>query len=186
MNIDYLMEYISRNLHTAVWILSPEGILQKRICLRADLEDRMNETLLFELLAYVSSAYPVLVSDKASAAYAAVSAKEQIFLLGPVLLTSGNACRRRISYGGCETDFLPRLHPCGSADLLRDALLLHNLFHEKALTAEEAADINYLDESIKCRVQEHFVKIRSRGPGTTLMTKRCVRWLLFETAIWRP
>lgn len=159
MNIDCIMEYLSRNLHTAVWGLTPEGCPEKRICLRADLEDRMNETLLSELLSFAAFEYPVLVSDDASAAYAVVSAGEQILILGPVLLTFGNACRRRISCGGYDADALLFLHPCGSADLLRDALLLHNLFHKNNLTMEEAADVNYLDDQIKYTVQEHFVKI---------------------------
>lgn len=159
MNIDCIMEYLSRNLHTAVWGLTPEGCPEKRICLRADLEDRMNETLLSELLSFAAFEYPVLASDDASAAYAVVSAGEQILILGPVLLTFGNACRRRISCGGYDADALLFLHPCGSADLLRDALLLHNLFHKNNLTMEEAADVNYLDDQIKYTVQEHFVKI---------------------------
>lgn len=159
MNIDCIMEYLSRNLHTAVWVLTPEGLTEKRICLRADLEDRMNETLLSELLSFAVFEYPVLVSDDVSAAYAVVSAGEQILILGPVLLTFGNACRHRISCGGYDADALLFLHPCGSADLLRDALLLHNLFHKNNLTMEEAADVNYLDDQIKYTVQEHFVKI---------------------------
>lgn len=159
MNIDCIMEYLSRNLHTAVRVLTPEGHTEKRICLRADLEDRMNETLLSELHSFAAFEYPVLVSDDASAAYAVVSAGEQILILGPVLLTFGNACRRRISCGGYDADALLFLHPCGSADLLRDALLLHNLFHKNNLTMEEAADVNYLDDQIKYTVQEHFVKI---------------------------
>lgn len=159
MNIDCIMEYLSRNLHTAVRVLTPEGRPEKRICLRADLEDRMNETLLSELLSFAAFEYPVLVSDDASAAYAVVSAGEQILILGPVLLTFGNACRHRISCGGYDADALLFLHPCGSADLLRDALLLHNLFHKNNLTMEEAADVNYLDDQIKYTVQEHFVKI---------------------------
>lgn len=159
MNIDCIMEYLSRNLHTAVRVLTPEGHTEKRICLRADLEDRINETLLSELLSFAAFEYPVLVSDDASAAYAVVSAGEQILILGPVLLTFGNACRRRISCGGYDADALLFLHPCGSADLLRDALLLHNLFHKNNLTMEEAADVNYLDDQIKYTVQEHFVKI---------------------------
>ena len=159
MNIDCIMEYLSRNLHTAVWVLTPEGRPEKRICLRADLENRMNETLLSELLSFAAFEYPVLVSDDASAAYAVVSAGEQILILGPVLPTFGNACRRRISCGGYDADALLFLHPCGSADLLRDALLLHNLFHKNNLTMEEAADVNYLDDQIKYTVQEHFVKI---------------------------
>ena len=159
MNIDCIMEYLSRNLHTAVRVLTPEGHTEKRICLRADLEDRMNETLLSELLSFAAFEYPVLVSDDASAAYAVVSAGEQILILGPVLLTFGNACRHRISCGGYDADALLFLHPCGSADLLRDALLLHNLFHKNNLTMEEAADVNYLDDQIKYTVQEHFVKI---------------------------
>lgn len=159
MNIDCIMEYLSRNLHTAVRVLTPEGHTEKRICLRADLEDRINETLLSELLSFAAFEYPVLVSDDASAAYAVVSAGEQILILGPVLLTFGNACRHRISCGGYDADALLFLHPCGSADLLRDALLLHNLFHKNNLTMEEAADVNYLDDQIKYTVQEHFVKI---------------------------
>lgn len=159
MNIDCIMEYLSRNLHTAVRVLTPEGHTEKRICLRADLEDRMNEMLLSELLSLAVSEHPVLVSDDASAAYAVVSAGERLLVLGPVLLTFGNACRRRISCVGYHSDALLLLHPCGSADLLRDALLLHNLFHKKNLTMEEAADVNYLDDQIKYTVQEHFVKI---------------------------
>ena len=159
MNIDCIMEYLSRNLHTAVWVLTPEGRQEKRICLRADLENRMNETLLSELLSLAVSEHPVLASDDASAAYAVVSAGERLLVLGPVLLTFGNACRHRISCVGYDADALLFLHPCGSADLLRDALLLHNLFHKNNLTMEEAADVNYLDDQIKYTVQEHFVKI---------------------------
>ena len=159
MNIDCIMEYLSRNLHTAVWVLTPEGRPEKRICLRADLENRMNETLLSELLSLAVSEHPVLASDDASAAYAVVSAGERLLVLGPVLLTFGNACRHRISCVGYDADALLFLHPCGSADLLRDALLLHNLFHKNNLTMEEAADVNYLDDQIKYTVQEHFVKI---------------------------
>ena len=134
MNIDCIVEYLSRNLHTAVWVLTPEGRQEKRICLRADLEDRMNETLLSELLSLAVSEHPVLVSDDASAAYAVVSAGERLLVLGPVLLTFGNACRHRISCVGYHSDALLLLHPCGSADLLRDALLLHNLFHKHSIS----------------------------------------------------
>lgn len=161
MNYEYLLEYLSRNLHTAIQIFTEDKQCSKTICLRADLNPTDWEELLPRLLSFASPDYPVLLADRHQAAWAVISHGElnQFFLLGPVLLISGDACRRTLPGGCYDEEKLRSLHQCSTSDLLQDALLLHNLFHEKSLTAEEASEANCLNEDIKYAVQKYFMDI---------------------------
>lgn len=162
MNFEYLMQYISKNLHTSVRAFNRVGECLATVCMRTDLPKSavsLRAPALSELLAAADDEYPVLLADSLGVAYAVIRTDAQQFIIGPVLLTFGAACKRKLTDAGFEKEELMSLHQCSSADLLRDALLLHNLFHERTVITEDAADANCLDEEIKFTIQERFVEI---------------------------
>lgn len=173
MNIDYLMQYLSRQLHTIVRRYTLSGECIKTVCERIDFTDHLeNESakLLTCLLQCSDSRLsPVIFTEKHAIAYTTVFAHEEIFLIGPVLLAERTAYRHQLP----ELKFTPKkwmdtLHRCPARLLLKEALLIHNLFRDRALSMEDAMEFNCLNQRIKFEVQKNFTDIVFQNQEYTL------------------
>ena len=60
MNIEYLMEYLSRQLHTRVHIFSMDGGCVDSVCMRKDLEQTVDGRLFVQLRNAASESHPVI------------------------------------------------------------------------------------------------------------------------------
>lgn len=159
MNMDYLLEFISRQLHTCVQVVSSEGICLQKICKRMDLKELSDERVLSILLETVSLEYPIIQTTPDAVAYAAALSEEHLYIIGPVQLVSGSVCRYCSLSESYSPEFLVSLQHCSTSDLLKHILLLHNLFGSHPHTMEEATQFNCLHPDVQYEIQKKFVDI---------------------------
>lgn len=159
MNIEYLMEYLSRQLHTRVHIFSMDGGCVDSVCMRKDLEQTVDGRLFVQLRNAASESHPVIAVNPDLAAYALILTEEKLYIIGPVRLVRGNVCRIYYSDKPLARALLPVLYQCSTTDLLRDGLLLHNMFSDQPCSMEEALQFNCLDRDIQYEIQKKFTDI---------------------------
>lgn len=163
VNINYLMQYLSRQLHTIVRRYTMQGELLETVCERMDFEDYPEaepEELLHSLLQTVTDDYPILLADDNSTAYAAAIAQNELFLIGPVLLLGGTVYKYRLPGQNAVSESRQlSLHHCMPYALLKEILLVHNLFHDNPLPINEAFDLNCLELKETYEVQKNFTDI---------------------------
>ncbi|HJD37701.1 MAG TPA: AraC family transcriptional regulator [Candidatus Blautia ornithocaccae] len=163
MNISVLMEYLSRQLHTILRRYDYKGRLIEQVCGRADFQDYIGE----ETEKFLSRTFqknvcqaPVIAADSHNIAYAMVSGGEEGFLIGPVCLLGSTQYKHKLpEFLQVPKEWLASLHHCMPYSLLKEALFLHNLFHEEPLTLQNAFDFNCLDAQMRYNVQKNFTDI---------------------------
>lgn len=167
MNITYLMQYISRQLHSFVRRYTPDGELLETVCERVDFTDPLEKEpkpLLQCLIRTANETYPVLSADDHSIAYASAMVRDEIFLIGPVLLLGGTVYKHRLpAHKSSSEDWQLSLYHCMPYALLKEILLIHNLFHAAPLPLNEAFDLNCLEPNAKYEVQKAFTNIVFRN-----------------------
>ena len=99
MNITYLMQYVSRRLHTIVRKFSVQDGSREKVCERADLTENVffadeEDVYAEELLSLAESDYPPLIAmGEAGVSYGIVHSGESVFIVGPVVLAPGSESR---------------------------------------------------------------------------------------------
>lgn len=169
MNINYLMEYISRQLHTYVQIFSLNGTCLYKICKRMDIANLTDEIVFKSLLQTASPFLPVISTNPDSVAYATVLAEQKLYVIGPVQLVSGSICRNYYSDKSITPSYLLSLYHCSITDLLNESLLLHNLFSSHPISFEKAIQSNCLDITVEYEIQKNFVDIIFNNQENTSM-----------------
>lgn len=107
ININYLMQYLSRQLHTIVRRFSPDMEMTGQVCERMDLPDYPDldpKDHFRELLCRADPSCPIILAESHGIAYAAVITPDSIFLTGPVLLMAGGTYRHRLPDKRCASD----------------------------------------------------------------------------------
>lgn len=170
MNIPYLMQYLSRQLHTIVRLYAPSHELSETICERVDFEDYLEkepDTPLDYLLQSASSDCPVIFTDEHAIAYTTAVTGDGIFLIGPVILMEGTGYRHHLPQLQFVSEaWLATLHHCTSYFLLKELLLVHNLFHNDVVSLEDAFAFNCLEQKVKYDVQKDFCDILFQNQET--------------------
>lgn len=167
MNITYLMQYVSRRLHTIVRKFSvPDGSLEK-VCERADLTK--NASFADEEDVYAEGLLPLAESDcppliatgEAGVSYGIVHSGESVFIVGPVVLAPGSESRHTLPPfpAAAAASLIPFLYRCKAADMISELLLIQNLFRENICSMHETADYNFLDRSVTMEVNREFTDI---------------------------
>lgn len=165
MNVTYLMQYVSRRLHTIVRKFSGSDESWTRICERLDLTENAlfadaEELYAKDLLGFAEPDCPPLIATgEASLSYGLVCCEDIVFIVGPVILESDSASRHKLPPLSVTASLLPFLYRCRAVDIITELLLIHNLFHKDACSAHEAADYNYLDRSVTMEVHREFTDI---------------------------
>lgn len=165
MNITYLMQYVSRRLHTIVRRYSAQDAAWIRICERLDLTENpgftdKEDSFAKDLLSFaVPDRPPVIATGEAFVSYGIVHCGEFIFIVGPVIIMSDSESRYKLSALYSEILFPSLLYHCAATDMITELLLLHNLFHTKICSSHETADYNYLDSSVTMEVNKEFTDI---------------------------
>ena len=91
MNITYLMQYVSRRLHTIVRKFSAQDGSREKVCERADLTKNASfadeeDVYAEKLLTFAEPDCPPLIATgEAGVSYGIVHNGESIFIVGPVL-----------------------------------------------------------------------------------------------------
>ena len=165
MNDAYLMQYVSRRLHTIVRRFSRSDESWTRVCARLDLTGNplfTDEEELYakDLLHFAEPDCPPLIAaGEASVSYGLVHCWDAVFVVGPVILASDSAGRHKLPPLSVTASILPFLYRCKAADMITELLLIHNLLHEDICSAHETADYNYLDRSVTMEVHREFTDI---------------------------
>lgn len=159
MNIHYLMQHASRQLHTIVQRFSIQGTLLEKVCERVDFQDCL-EPAPEEFLRTATDTYPVFMTDSHSISYAAAVANEELFVIGPVRLYEGTVYKYTLHHQENVSDvWMESLHHCTPFTLLNEILLVHNLLHEQALSLSEAFYYNCIDQRDIYEIQKTFTNI---------------------------
>lgn len=153
------MEYLSRQLHTCVRIFSLDGMCRQTVCKRMDLEEVPDAATRNVLLETATPDFPIIQTAPDAVAYAAAASDDSIYIIGPVRLVGGSVCRYCSLTQTSDPDRLLSLHCCSTSDLLKEILLLHNLFGNHPLSIEKATEFNCLNPSVQYEIQKKFVDI---------------------------
>lgn len=159
MNITYLMQYLSRELHTIVRRYTLQSELLETVCEREDFKDNLDEEpdILHILIQNTENLSPVLWADDSSVAYATAISQNEIFLIGPVFLIGSATYKYKLPRRKSVSDYwLLTLHHCKPYALLKESLFVHNFFHDKALSLNEAFERNCLEQRETYEVQKNF------------------------------
>lgn len=148
INLNYLMEHVSHQLHTFVktWSGSAGSAIQPRtVCVRRDLQD--NYLPFSDFLAFLEkqkaedfSSCPLLFSVRWGSldlAYGYVVSGEQHFLIGPVLLSNETHLSTRITAASDSLSSPEKLFSCHLYFFCDNILLLYNLFRDTPLIRDE-------------------------------------------------
>lgn len=165
MNVAYLMQYVSRRLHTIVRKFSGEEGNWIKICERLDLTENVlfadtEELYAKDLLVFAKPGCPPLIATgEASISYGLVHCGKAVFVVGPVILTSNSKSRHKLPSLPAADSLIPFLYRCKATDMITELLLIHNLLHKDTCSAHETADYNYLDRSVTAEVHREFTDI---------------------------
>jgi len=172
MNIDYLMQYLSRQLHTIIRRYTLSGKCLKTICERIGFTDYLEKEPA-ELLASLfqcadNQTFPMIYTERHSIAYTTITTDHDIFLIGPVILMEGATYRHHLpELTYISDEWISSLHRCTPYFLIKEALLLHNLFCDQTISMEEAFEFNCLNQRVKFEVQKGFTDIVFKNQEST-------------------
>lgn len=151
MNHHYLIQHISRHLHTLVRRYSPDWELLEAFCARADLQDDGLGFLLeswfssIESLHSSSSRIPAFLCVNKQAVYACILTAENIFVLGPVLFSAPVAILHHETTAAFGTAFVNQIPVCDFSDFMADVLLITNLFRTECIDKNDILQANCIN-----------------------------------------
>ncbi|MDD3204669.1 MAG: AraC family transcriptional regulator [Lachnospiraceae bacterium] len=161
MNTDYLIKFISRQLHTFVRRYSPNGEQLSAYCARPDFTDSIlaDDSVRKKIFPTKSDSPLQMISINHTLLYIIVSADNVHFLVGPLRCSSPIYFKMQlnnVSYSDVWYDTVP---VCEYQTIMNMALLLYNLHHESELYDIDVITNNCMDESTEIAIQKHFSAI---------------------------
>ncbi len=146
MNLNYLMAYTSRKLHTII-SLYQNGKETQSVCKNLELAEQfeLNDDCTQKLLRYSNKAVPTIVSLNDHYVFGLVEHETHVFLIGPLELNDDYKITRKISMEDWGNISTYRVTPMIVSELVEVLLLIHNLAHEHELIAEELLAHNFED-----------------------------------------
>lgn len=173
MNEYYLMQHVSRHLHTLIRRYSHSWEMTDTFCARADLQDGGLGSLLVEYFSDpesvqdISPDLPVFLSVNNQAVYACIPVKEARFLLGPVFFSTPAAIRRHKTVPVTGNTFQALIPVCHFQDFIADVLLIANLFRSEIISEESVLAANCINPQIADTLEqvhvEHTFQNRESG-----------------------
>jgi len=147
MNLNYLMAFASRKLHTNIGLFQNE-VETQAVCKNLELDEQfeLNEDCTQELLRYSNKAVPTMVSLNDHYVFCLVEHEDLVFLIGPLELNEDYKITRKIymeDWGNISTYRVP---PMIVSELVEVLLLMQNLAHEHELIPEELLEHNFEDQ----------------------------------------
>ncbi len=167
MNIHYLMQMLSRNLHTMIRRYTFSGRLLETVCERPDLTDLTDTASL--LLPLFDGEDPLLAGDENAVSYAVVSngPKEDpdsnLFIIGPAGLGKYGQVIHRLPKRTYSSDWLKLIYICDVNQFIDAVLAVHNLSREETLSRSDFIRYNYLDRDTQNDIQREFSDIVFRN-----------------------
>lgn len=164
MNRTYLMQHVSRHLHTLVRCYSAAWEPLEVFCARADLQDDGMESILQtwfsgkESRGEISIHIPVFLCLGNHAVYTRIPAGEILFLLGPVSFSIPVEFHWQEPLSLPEPTFLDRVPVCDFHEFMSDVLLIANLFTARCIREETILQENCVDPQIRQNLVRKHMK----------------------------
>lgn len=151
MNSHYLMEHISRHLHTLVRRYSMTWEFKDKFCARIDFQEDPAENSLISLFSTQNSVSeaPVLLLVNQHAVYASVPADKDIFLLGPVSFSVPINIKKKHTIPQTENTQKSLIPICDFQDFISDILLITNLFRSEPMSMESLLQKNCIQQNLE-------------------------------------
>lgn len=161
MNISYLKEYISRQLHTYVRHYDLTKKSKESFCARHNFTDRSIYTASVEsfLCGLLNEELPILASLDRKFVYGIVSIHEAGYIVGPIHVPAAlylNNNMDQILYDEAWAITVPEIELGTFIDKL---LLLHNLYHEAPATESDIVLHNCSSATTESDIKTHFSDI---------------------------
>lgn len=148
INIVYLLEHISEQLHTLVRHFTNNNNKFYTVCKNADLIDGFEKNnLIIDELNHCNTIPKIIINDQ-NICYCIVYKKTEKFLIGPLRIDEIHT-----NYILLNDD----LYVCSIDKLLSFILLLHNCVNEYKLTKNEILEYNFPVNELDNLIQEKFV-----------------------------
>lgn len=173
MNRHYLMEHISRRLHTLVRFYTAAWEPVETFCARADLQDDHLGTVIANWFCSREASYnipkniPVFLSLNQQAVYARIPAGSGLFLLGPVSFSIPVEIRRQDTVPAFSSAFRALIPVCDFHEFMADVLLIANLFRSKCIDEEAILLENCINpqvrQDLEIRYMEHTFENQEIG-----------------------
>ncbi|HEX3021873.1 MAG TPA: helix-turn-helix domain-containing protein [Lachnospiraceae bacterium] len=158
MNTRYLMQHISRHLHTFVRQYTSSGELDESVCDRIDYKDMLidHEEVKSFLLKLPVDQLPMITTSNDSIVYASVSTPTHLFLIGPVRLSHPSYLKYQLPGIQIDRKWQETIPDLELRELIQDTLLLHNLTCETTLDENDIISFNCIDEYTEVDVQKIY------------------------------
>lgn len=145
MNIVYLLEHISEQLHTIVRCYDKKSKSFSTICKRIDLNDELENSELANLIE--SDNNKPYINIEKNICYVFIYSKSTTYIIGPIIL--GKKSNSNL--------FLGELFICNIDTLLSFICLLNNTIDEIILTKNEILEYNFPVNTLNNKIQKRFV-----------------------------
>lgn len=169
MNLLYLMEHVSRQLHTLVRCYDPQFLKLHEFSARNDFEDSPVYSPKVEafLFSVAREEQPVLVSFRQEIFYGVTVTPFYYFVAGPVRLSVPVTLNHNRNDAVCPADWRGCVPMTDMGTLIGNLLLLHNLYRSEAVTENQTLLYNYasshIREDIKTRFSDLVFRNREYG-----------------------
>lgn len=146
MNLNYLMAYASRKLHTKISLYRDSKEMES-VCKNLELAEHfeLNVDCAQKLLRYSNKTVPTIVSLNGHYVFGLVAHETNVFLIGPFEMNEDYKITRNVCMEDWGTIRTYRVPSMIVIDLFEVLLLIHNLAHEHELIPEELLEHNFED-----------------------------------------
>lgn len=177
MNQHYLMEHISRHLHTLVRRYSSDWKLIDFFCARTDLKDDHIEPLLAEYFSTLnfSCNLPIFLLLNQQIVYACVPTNGEAFLLGPLSFSSPVNIRHKYTVSPLDNILVALIPHCSFRDFITDVLLITNLFHHDTVSEEEIIQKNCIPPQIGLEFKKEHTAYSFKTEKSVVCTTLMIR-----------
>ncbi|MCD8188794.1 MAG: AraC family transcriptional regulator [Clostridiales bacterium] len=159
MRITPVCTYIASNLNCNVTLYSAEGTVVETHCTRVDFSDTLleNEEVAAFLFGSPADAFPAVYCINGETAYTRFAAEGGFYLIGPVnlLFSDKGAIFTHMLHIQADGKTWPHLMVVSVSTLLKDSLLLFNLFRESDLAYIDCLQMNYHTTPLKESLNRH-------------------------------
>lgn len=157
MNLTYLMDYISRHLHTYIRHYTKDLSLSHEICARKEFEDTtafsIVQPYLFSLL---PAQLPLIVSLNKAVYYSIITTSEGYYIVGPITLNSEVYVNLNLNMAKYSDEWLSSVFTTDFDTFLDSLLLIHNLNATTPISEGEVILSNCSDPDITISIKTDF------------------------------
>lgn len=162
MNTDYLIQYISKRLHTCVQYYDSSDILRDSVCFRPDLIqilDEYSSVIASFLLSNKNISCPQIYIGDNHVCYSVISNMSHTFIIGPLLLPEHSDSNFTLSGVNVEHPSIDYIYTCNTDELCDILLLGYNLFSMSVLSFDDICSFNFSNAFSERAVLENYSNI---------------------------